>query len=267
MFVFQHNPSRLFTTRKEESLQDLLEKWNLGGDHTQLHCFNFEQAFFPSMANTFITALLESPAVRSVVKLNDGRGGFVSFESRAAAAPTVRKVDFTELRVASVSLDLFDRLVNGDIVRETEQLHICKMMDMYLPCGITVADQLRSVFMNEQESEFGQGLFSDEEKKEFLYHVMWRILAGGALNQWDDYFTTYKDFARDLYRDVVCVGKQDDEIRVLSHVYLIKAADGLPFLFPKSDEMEPSNGNYFYVIVNPTRKEVVVWYHGFWSMF
>jgi hypothetical protein len=267
IFTFQHNPSRLFSIRKEEAHADLLEKWNLNGDHTQLLCFDFEQAFFASMAAPFITALLESPALRQNMKLADGRGGFLAFEAAAAATPKVRRVDFVELRATCTSLDLFDRLVNGDIVRETEQQHICKMMDQYLPCGITVADQLRSAFMNTSESEFGVGLFSEEEKNELLYHIMWRILTGGALNQWEDHFTTYRDFTRDAYRDFVCVGKQsDDEVKVLSHVYLVQGAEGVP-LFPKSDEMEPSNGNYFYVVVNPTRKEVVVWYHGFWSMF
>jgi hypothetical protein len=142
-------------------------------------------------------------------------------------------------------------------------------MDVYLPCGITVSDQLRGLFMLGEESEFHGTYYTSEEQKEFLYHVMWRLCAGGALNQWEDNFVTLKDAARSLYKDLVCVGRDEDtdELKVLSHVMLVKEIDGVPQLFPRDDQCSPSNGNYCYVVVNPSRKEVVVWYHAFWSTF
>jgi hypothetical protein len=119
-----------------------------------------------------------------------------------------------------------------------------------------------------EESEH-HGIFDEDEKAEFLYHVMWRLVAGGALNQWEDNFAVYKDAVRTLYKDLVCVARDvedADELKVLSHVMQVEDVAGIP-LFPRDDQCWPSNGNYCYLIVNPSRKEVLVWYHAFWSTF
>jgi hypothetical protein len=184
---------------------------------------------------------------------------------------------FAELRCRETTLDYFDRLVDGHIVRpppssardgeDDEPLRVVSMMDVYLPGGVTVGDQLRGMFMLGEGSEF-HDKYSADEKAEFLYHLMWRVCTGGVLNQWEDNFVVYKNFVRDLYRDIVCVARDagTGELTLLSHIYQICAVDNL-MLFPRDDESEPSNFNYCYVAVNPTRKEVVVMYHLFNSNF
>ncbi|CUG89312.1 Hypothetical protein, putative [Bodo saltans] len=283
-FTFNAQPSRLFETVKSDGeYRVLLEKWGLLPD-TELLCFRFDQLYHRGMRDDFLKSLFRSDALRSTMRLANGRGELT--ESFPPAA-SVGSVTYEELTCTAVSLDMFDRLVDNQLVREAhggggnsesdeedekkpaKVERVVQMMDVYLPCGITVSDQLRGLFMLGEESEFHGQYYNDEEQKEFLYHVLWRLCAGGALNQWEDNFVTLKDAARSLYKDLVCVGRDEDtdELKVLSHVMLVTEVEGVPTLYPRDDQCSPSNGNYCYVVVNPSRKEVLVWYHAFWSTF
>jgi hypothetical protein len=295
-FTFTPQPNRLFETIKPDGeYRVLLEKWGLLPD-TELLCFRFDQLYHRGMRDDFLKSLFQSDALRGIMRLANGRGELsetfpaLPASSSACAGGAVK---YEELTCGAVSLDMFDRLVDNQVVREPLDGHsnsddddddnnsgenskkparverVVQMMDVYLPCGITVSDQLRGLFMLGEESEFHGAYYTTEEQKEFLYHVMWRLCAGGALNQWEDNFVTLKDAARSLYKDLVCVGRDEDtdELKVLSHVMLVQEIDGVPQLFPRDDQCSPSNGNYCYVVVNPSRKEVVVWYHAFWSTF
>lgn len=317
-FTFEHDPRRAFEILQPHSeVHTLLDKWGLL-QGTQLAAFRFNEAFpHRGLLGPLLSSLFASSAFRLNVLPADGRGGalnngFPKLADEATHMPVrlmgsdpqpsqgsssksnAESITVVPLVSRETTLQLFDRLVNGEIVRpavdargnevddaeeSTAPQRVCQMMDVYLPCGVTVSDQLRGLFMLGDESEHA-GTFTDEEKQEFLYHVMWRLCAGGALCQWEDDFQKYKDVARLLYKDLVCVGRSEDdgELTILSHVVQVVPSAawsgggegpkiGGVSLFPKDDGCSPSNGNYMYVIVNGTRKEVVVWYHGFWSTF
>lgn len=287
-FTFAAQPNRQFDiTRPGGEYHTLLEKWGLLPD-TELLCFRFEQLYHRGMCDAFLTSLFRSEALRGTMRLANGRG---ELNQPFPVIPATAKVQFEELSCSAVSLDMFDRLVDNHVVRESlgaaahddddeqqeddenpppvEEQRVVQMMDTYLPCGITVSDQLRGLFMLGEESEFYGAYFNDDEQKEFLYHILWRLCAGGSLNQWEDNFVVLKDATRTFYKDLVCVARDEDDaeaLKVLSHVLLVKAIDDVP-LFPRDDRCTPSNGNYCYVVVNPSRKEVLVWYHAFWSSF
>lgn len=300
-FTFTHHPNRAFELLSPSGqYRSLLEKWGLLSD-TALLCFSFDQMYHRGMRDGFLKSFFQSEVVREHFALSNGNGALsvpIPYVSRLTSA----QIEAVDLRCTQTTLDMFSKLVNNEIVRESldqdnddsdieeknkdgarvetdapesdrpvKVERVCQMMDVYLPCGVTVADELRGVFMLGEESA-NCYVFSEEEKNEFLYHVMWRLCAGGALNQWEDNFVVYKDATRTLYKDLVCVGRDDgaeseeDQLKVLSHVVQVHKIDGIP-LFPRDDRTYPSNGNYLYLIINPSRKEVVVWYHGFWSTF
>lgn len=49
-----------------------------------------------------------------------------------------------------------------------------------------------------------RAVFSADDRREFLFHIVWRLVAGGgAMNQFEDDFQIYKSAARDLYRAMV----------------------------------------------------------------
>ncbi|SYZ68297.1 Domain_of_uncharacterised_function_(DUF4498) [Leishmania braziliensis MHOM/BR/75/M2904] len=129
-----------------------------------------------------------------------------------------------------------------------------------------------------------RGAFSKESREEFLYHTVWRLVAGsGPLNQFEDDAAVYLDAARELYRclvkslhvvEVAEQEKMDDEVAleapdntlarykavVDASIYEVTAAPGMT-LFPRSDGVHPSNLNYCYVVVNPSEQTATVWYH------
>lgn len=324
-FTFSFQPTRVFDILSGgESgcgYRTYLEKWGLLPD-TQLLCFRYDQFYHRGLAPSLLRSLFTSDVVREHFLLSNGRGA-LNCPIPHVANLKQGAIKFQELQCNETTLDMFQRLIDdGEIVRsipaaettttaddrddegDSKQeeaptaaavsLRVCQMMDVYLPGGVTVSDQLRGVFMLGEESEHAS-LFSETERQDFLYHVMWRLCAGGALNQWEDDFSVYRDATRTLYKDLVCVGRKassldeesDDksrhkthwteheggsseqpvpQLQVMSHVLAVESIAGVP-LFPRDDQVWPSNGNYLYVVVNPPRKEVVVWYHGFWSSF
>ncbi|KAG5497576.1 hypothetical protein JKF63_03840 [Porcisia hertigi] len=129
-----------------------------------------------------------------------------------------------------------------------------------------------------------RSVFSEESRREFLYHIVWRLVAGsGPLNQFEDDAAVYLDAARELYRflvrsvqarEVTEPGTDDDvtgieaptstsaryKALVDASVYEVATAPGM-VLFPRSDGVYPSNLNYCYVVVNPSEQTATVWYH------
>ncbi|KAG8344277.1 hypothetical protein TRVL_04896 [Trypanosoma vivax] len=238
---------------------------------------------------------------------------------RLVDAGVVRCVDVTESDVATNGIkDSKDRNVADELDTPTfdgARMPVVRRADFYLPHDIIVADELRALFllahnkavtgdgedddyMDDYGFSFGsggvslpilRGVFGDMgERSEFLYHVLWRLVAGGGTNnQWDEEFTVYLEAARMLYKALVSIravpgttngrgGNEDEPDRamdeedataalqpeVVSTVACVKTLGGLK-LFERHDDAEPSNLNYCYVCVNPLQAQVIVWYHCF----
>ena len=277
-FKFSPTPDRAFNTLTESKHAAHWEKWGFSKATLQLKAFAFDNVFKRGMADDFLHSLFRSPDFLASFQLGDGRGGLQGYPHQLAT----KSIKYSTLTTQSVSLDLFDpATTNPDVVatmsnddedEASGNLQVRKMMDVYLSDGVTVSDQFRSIFMLGDESEH-YDTFDAQAKREFLYHLMWRVVSGGALNQFEDNAAVYKDFVRDLYKDLVTVGRNaTNEVEVTSHVFQIfEVNHGEIPLFPKEcgNDVDPdkSNFNFFYVVVNPTRRECVVWYHSFWSPF
>ncbi|KAG5471646.1 hypothetical protein LSCM4_03197 [Leishmania orientalis] len=129
-----------------------------------------------------------------------------------------------------------------------------------------------------------RAVFGNESREEFLYHILWRLIAGsGPLNQFEDDAAVYLDAARALYRYLirslhVCEETEQGANGDLAGlevpdgtsprygavvdtcVYEVFKVPGMT-LFPRSDGVYPSNLNYCYVAVHPSEQTVTVWYH------
>lgn len=324
----------------DKELTNLIAKWGLG---ESMSCMQFQYEMITdadTYANSksaavagqvhaallpeFIVALLNSDEFIKHFKCGDGHGNGGNKNSVSLSYPApVSAVKLQVLRAKETTLDMFDRLIapsrelSGDerkkkihprmrdipnqIIRDNG--HVCNMADVFLPCGITVSDQLRGLFMlNEEENPDCYEIFSEEERNEFLWHVMWRLLAGGAVNQYEDEFAPYKDACRDVYKSLISVGRvnknsnnssssqqkqqKDDlddnddqkpsatstpslEVQSLAaQVKDIKCKNKSvmkTIFFPKDDRT--GNHNFLYVVVDPFRKTCIVWYNAFFSPF
>ncbi|CBH10744.1 hypothetical protein, conserved [Trypanosoma brucei gambiense DAL972] len=203
------------------------------------------------------------------------------------------------------------------------RMPIVKRADVYLPHDIVVCDELRALFLlahnkfasvgceyDEDDDYMGSGAFTFgscaglslavlrtvfgdvNERAEFLYHILWRLVAGGGTtNQWDDELTVYLEATRMLYKALVSIravptaaaagaaatngADEPDRVvemkdtphqslqpDVVSTVVSVHAVAGL-HLFDRDDGASPNNLNYCYVCIDPLLGEVVVWYHSF----
>eukprot|EP01060_Flectonema_neradi_P009207 TRINITY_DN16586_c0_g1_i1.p1 TRINITY_DN16586_c0_g1~~TRINITY_DN16586_c0_g1_i1.p1 ORF type:complete len:264 (+),score=44.61 TRINITY_DN16586_c0_g1_i1:45-836(+) len=233
------------------------KKWGL--DQTmQVITFQYDESFRRGMADDFIKGFFNDAAVKQVLRLIDENGS----EARLGVAE-VQEVDFEPIETNLVRMELFDKLTDCGIVRPNGS--IAKMLDQFLDGGVTVSDELRCLLMNEDEST-NAGLFTSDEKSEFLYHIFWRITSGGALCQFEDMVEPYLRFTKLIYKDLVTVRKSaaTGELEVSSFVYKINSISGPVKLFgrPSFD-----NHNFCYLSINPSSHTVNVWYNGFASPF
>ncbi|KEG11334.1 hypothetical protein DQ04_02731060 [Trypanosoma grayi] len=283
-------------------------------------------------------AVREGLALRAEAEASAGGGGVDYCElrccwttlqpfARLAAAGVVRHVEPSadgDSNDKNKIKDDDDEVAPFDGVR----MPVVRRADVYLPHDIAVTDELRALFLlahnggacggdnsddddDDNDDAFGFGargqlstaalrsVFSKEERSEFLYHILWRLVAGGgSTNQWDDELTVYLEAARIFYKSLVAIrlaqvsatssqttaaagttaavvdepdrGVEDDDAlkrgtlvpEVVSTVVSVRNVHGVR-LFDRSDDAEPSNLNYCYVCINPAQSEVVVWYHCF----
>eukprot|EP01027_Heterolobosea_sp_BB2_P024275 GEZU01036539.1.p1 GENE.GEZU01036539.1~~GEZU01036539.1.p1 ORF type:complete len:120 (-),score=33.61 GEZU01036539.1:70-429(-) len=119
------------------------------------------------------------------------------------------------------------------------------------------------MFMVEESENYE--LYNDRERSEFIYHVMRRICTGGALNQYEDDFEPYSETTKAIYKDLVSVQKNpySSKPEVISPVYQILDIDcNGSSLFARD-----SPYNFCYVIIDPLKRQVVVWHYCWSPMF
>eukprot|EP01065_Artemidia_motanka_P001274 TRINITY_DN10590_c0_g1_i1.p1 TRINITY_DN10590_c0_g1~~TRINITY_DN10590_c0_g1_i1.p1 ORF type:complete len:267 (+),score=113.70 TRINITY_DN10590_c0_g1_i1:60-860(+) len=232
-------------------------KWDMAAQ--QALRFRFDQSYKRGMADDFIHSFFNCPTVRALVQVVSSGGRPASLGSG-----TAKDVDWAPLECTATSMDFFERLMDGEVVRAGGA--ICRMQDDFKSGGVTISDRLRQLFMDEENSD-SRGMFTEDEKSEFLYHVMHRVVSGGAMMQYEDDYGVYKDVAKGIYKDMIAVQRNPSsgDIEPACHVYQVKSLGGTAgALFGRPDF---ENHNYCYLVINPLRREVTYWYGGFASAF
>lgn len=239
-YVFFYLDSARFPCFHSKPTQELLGKW--GFSAIQMSKFRFDRPFNSMSSRDFLKDLVNSAEVRRC---------FPPINS-AAKVEVVSDVQFTELKVRLISMDLFDRLQETGKVDASGSIR--KMIPDYID-GIEVADRVREVLLMEESEDYG--LFSADERSEFLFHIFKHLVLGGGLCQYEDEIGPYLDTAKNVYKDLVAVGKDQtsEELRVLSRVYELQGnSDFLPF-----PEFHPQN--FLYVAVDPSYRHVNLWWN------
>ena len=253
-FQFEVNDAEFPAIHSYEMKQKFI-KWDL--TRSQVVRFRFDEPFMRMNADEFVSDFFNSPSVQECIMMVDRKGNPNYLKGK------VGNCKHTELSCTKASLDMLDKVYERDIVREDDN-YIHKCLDIFLDSSVTVADKLREVLMCGDESE-NYDLFTEEEKNEFLYHVLWRIASGGALCQWEDDFSVYRDTVKDIYKEMIGVQKNQhtNEVECTSVVYEVTGFDANVDLFART----APNHNFCYLCVNPSRREVIYWYGGFVSMW
>ncbi|CAG8739785.1 20580_t:CDS:2 [Gigaspora margarita] len=215
------------------NVQDLLEK-------CYIKRFIYEEYFDPQTTDesTFLKTLFNNPFIRKECLVQHQN-------TWCEIKGPVDTVIYKRLSCQVTSLDFFDRLYNH------------------------VTDKLRQIFLLSQSSNYD--LFNNDDRNEFIFHVLQSVCLGGDICQFEDEINKYFEVVKSIYRDLICVQRNTStgNLMVQSYVYKINNLQGTllsPPLFPISESNDesidnvPSN-NFCYVTVDPVKRWVNVWYH------
>ena len=110
--------------------------------------------------------------------------------------------------------------------------------------GITAQDKLRT-FLADPNSEYAL-IMSDDQKKEFILHILRLVSIGGSMCQAEQQFTEYKEATKAMYKDLVCIERgRNGHAKISSTVYHIDPSGRDPSIFPIE-----SSHNKCYAVLN-----------------
>ncbi|NXU57202.1 CF300 protein, partial [Turnix velox] len=249
-FAFRCLPQKTFPSLEDREIGQRLLKWSLQGRITA-QAFSFDQQFKPYQKDEFVTVFFTDQNVSSSLKLLSASGQWTALGSK------VTKTEGTVVPCTQISMSFFDRLYSEGVVRETG--HIVKCYDDYYD-DILISDELRKLLLLEDSDHYD--LFSQLDRKEFLFCLFKHLCIGGALCQFEDVVGPYLETTKAIYKDLVSVQKDPEtkEIRIISTVFRVSAYDAHGLCYPSSQSHQQT---FAYMIVDPCRRHVHLLYHCF----
>ena len=250
-FSFTPLPTSMPSLSASEA-QESLQKWNLA-PFMKTAAFRFDQPFTPEQSDAFLLDLFSAPAVQEAAPVCVAPGQWGVLGNVASTS----SVKYSKLKTTILRLDFFDRLKEAGIVRLGD---IAKCLDVQAG-DILVSDRLRKLLLCEDEEEWD--VFSAEERKELIFHVLKILAVGGGMNQYDDSIEPYLKLTKSVYKDLVTVNKSSGGAsQVASHTYDVsEVAGGSASLFPR-----PGPHNFCLVSVDPVARHAKVWYAAWFPM-
>ena len=163
------------------------------------------------------------------------------------------------IHTQATNMDLFDPLYENDIVTlDTGYIH--QDYDQVVE-DITVSDKLRQALLVEDSEPYG--VFNQDQRDEFLFHIFKRIVIGGSLCQYEERIEPYMEMTKDFYRDIVSAAKEPETGKIY-----IRSVPVEILSIEKSNlyrnKFHPQN--FFYVVIDPYQRYVHLWYHN-WVPF
>jgi hypothetical protein len=204
-------------------------------------------------------------------------------------------VTATRLSCQATSMSFFNCLKDRGIVAEDGTISPC--MPDYLD-GVMVYDELRKMLLGGDSGGEGGGegednsesehhnnmdaLFSNNDKKELLFHLMRLLCVGGAMCQAEDNFLIYKASIKRLYKELVTVqkkkkytteeekgagaGERGNQVEVVSTAYSIEqtsSSNSSWRLFPTNDCHNSKQFNSCYAILCQRSSTVTIVYKAY----
>lgn len=213
----------------------------------QILKFNFKGKYRDFDADDFANDFFNSDLVKEHIRMAD--------KTEMKKIEALSNISTNKLSTNILSMSFFDRFKQSPIIAEDGSIRSC--MDEYYE-NVQCQDLLREYLCN-SESE-NADLYSEEEKKEFIYHLFSWLVIGGSLCQVDDKWNSYLEMTKKIYKDLLRVHKNPEtkEISVASVVLQVNS-EGL-FI---SEELN----NRCYLIVDPSKNTVVWFYFSFIPYF
>ncbi|KAJ3062258.1 hypothetical protein HDU98_001860 [Podochytrium sp. JEL0797] len=231
---------------RDKELQSLLFKWGMQ-DHCYMKRFSFDKQLKPYQIDEFLMDFFNDGNVNKHLKV-------LGTKDRWGSLGRVERVDKEDTLHSVTSLTFFDRLsTSADVVRQDGSIKKC--LDEYVD-SFVVADELRKCLLMPESETYSS--FSEEDRKEFVFHVFRALCLGGKVCQYEDEIGEYLGATKKVYKDLISVTKDTSGSLVVSSlVFEIKGvASSVSPLFPCEHPQ-----NFCYVSVDAGKRVVNVWYH------
>lgn len=246
-FVFEHVQWQPVLFGNKDFAQ-LIKKWNLD-EFVTLQRFSYDAYFDAASgdAATFLSQCLSSAVVQQHLRCSSGK---VSWSASGAAG----NVKAERLSCTVTSMEFFDRLMTGGVVKETGSITKCP--DEFVE-GLVMSDELHKAVAFEDCDSYE--LFSTADRQEFIFRVLKHLTIGGGMCQFDDEWKPYADTVLAMYKDLVAVQRSaaTKQIQVMSSVYEITQVEGFA-LFPRR---AVATYSAFYAIIDPLKRHVTFWHN------
>lgn len=252
-FVFAPSP-REFAPLANKDTVKLLDKWCMR-EPMRITTFKFDQKFAPYDMDIFLKNFFNDPIVLNELNvLHTFKGAWGTLGGQPGDCA---KVETTPVSCTATNMGFFDRLYECGAIRQNGS--ICGCIPEYVEGGYEVNQEMGKVLLMPETQNYD--IFSDDDRKELIFRIFQHLTLGGPLNQYEDEIGPYFDTTKSFYKGLISVAKdpKTNKVFVTSSAAQIHKLEGLAELFPNPSHPQ----NFMYVIVNPQRREVTVWYHAF----
>ncbi|OWF56688.1 uncharacterized protein C11orf70 homolog [Mizuhopecten yessoensis] len=251
-FTFQELRGKKFLSVEDKDNKELLTKWSMQG---RLKCqmYSFDQSFQAYQKDDFVADFMKDPNVVSTLQTVSESCSW-SPVGVSATSVTAEVVPCTVL-----SMTLFDRLTDNDIVRENGAIRKC--FDEFYQ-DFTISDELRKLLLIDDSDNYC--IYSDGEREEFLFCLFTHFCLGGKICQYEDNIDPYLEVTKQVYKELISVQKNSEtkDLSIISSVFKVTASNDGHMYYPAD---KPHNQTFSYLIVDPFKRHVTALYHKFGS--
>ena len=161
-------------------------------EHLYLKRFSYDQFLQAYQVDRFLVDFFNDPNVQPLLQV-------LCSGERWGRLGKVDSIQKEELNHSITSLDFFDRLKDHGIVRKSSG-DIVKCFDEYYE-SFLISDELRKCLLMEEFENYD--IFSEQDRKEFIFHLFKGLCLGGRLCQYEDNIEPYLNTTRKIYKDLV----------------------------------------------------------------
>ncbi|EAY20714.1 hypothetical protein TVAG_390970 [Trichomonas vaginalis G3] len=198
------------TWADKEKMKLINEKWGLNGIKARTFSYNGELPV-PFNPETFFKSFLNTKGIGS---------------------EEVKEVDVEPLSAISIGNKFWKKLWTppNNICRNATGHYINKCPDHHVH-GMWLSDCLQVALLDEDSEEYE--VFTPEDRRELLFHVIKLLVLGGEICQYEDEWDTYEPVITSLYRDLIgqsVVKNTSGAISIVARPYLLKKTNGKSIL-------------------------------------
>ncbi|XP_043466821.1 cilia- and flagella-associated protein 300-like isoform X2 [Leptopilina heterotoma] len=222
-------------------------------DNINIQNFAFNESFHSYHKYHLVEAFFKDEAVAKALKLKNGNK-WIPEEITASS------VEVKQLQCSVLSMAFFDKLRNSDnnIVHKSGAIR--KRCDEEIE-DFLVADNLRVMLLNESSDEYG--LYTQNEREEFIFVIFQMLVLGGILCQYEDNIQHYLDTTKTIYKDLISVEIQEEthELHVTTMVMKVEVKNSRgESYFPRNPSHKQNLG---FLLIEPSSRQITTVLHQF----